>query len=71
MNGSTSELIRQQDKEYQEALAKDMENMGIKSKPDPDTSPNHIKQLIIKSEIQSYSKWIYYTVDTLFTATFC
>ena len=43
-----SELRRQQDKEYQEALAKDMENMGIKSKPEPDTSPNHIKQLLLK-----------------------
>ena len=45
-----SELRRQQDKEYQEALAKDMENMGIKSKPEPDTSPNNIKQLLLKAK---------------------
>ena len=45
-----SELIRQQNEEYQEALAKDMENMEIKPKPEPDTSPKHIKQLLLKAK---------------------
>ena len=48
-----SELIRQQDKEYQEALAKDRENMENNNDnfdPEAKSDPKHIKQLILKAK---------------------